>query len=312
MSAGSDSSPHSGDEERRALENELDSRVQEEGSGVRLTGGGEPQDNPPALNGGFVLYVSGLARSMGDEDLRDLFAPFGTLLRAQAVSDPHTSTNRGFGFVSYGEEAAASRAIEALHGKDHLGRVLAVERAKRVRPRSPTPGKYYGPRQERDRRGGRPGAGRRRSRSRSRSRSKSRGRYGGGDSYRGDRYRGDRGDRDRYGRDRYERDSRSDRDRYDRYLPSDRHGDRYADSHGDRPGYGDRYAPPSAATAPGQPYYQDRSSSYAPSSTYLAPGSYYPPPAAPRYGSSSIQPPSHSAPPSGGSDYRYPPPAPYR
>lgn len=308
MSAGSDSSPHSGDEERRALENELDSRIQGEASGTRLTAGGQPQDNnndSTAPNDGIVLYVSGLARSMRDEDLRDLFAPFGTLLRAQVVNDPHTSANRGFGFVSYGEEAAASRAIEGLHGKDHLGRVLAVERAKRVRPRSPTPGKYYGPRQERDRRGRRPGAGRRRSRSRSRSRS--RGRYGnGGDSYRSDRYRGDRHERDRYERDgRFDRDR--DHDRYDRYLP----GDRYGDSHSDRPAYGGRYGPP-PVTAPSQSYYQDRSSSYAPpGAAYPAPGSYYPPPGtAPRY--DGHQPPPSSAPASGSSDYRYPPPAPYR
>lgn len=302
MSAGSDSSPHSGDEERRALENELDSRIREEVGDTRLTAGEQPQDNNNSTmpNDGFVLYVSGLARSMRDEDLRDLFAPFGTLLRAQAVNDPHTGANRGFGFVSYGEEAAASRAIEGLHGKDHLGRVLAVERAKRVRPRSPTPGKYYGPRQERDRRGRRPGAGRRRSRSRSR------GRYGsGGDSYRGDRYRGDRYDRERHDRDRHERDGRfdRDRDRYDRYLPDD------------RPTYGDRYGPPPSATAPSQSYYQDRSSSYAPSgAAYPAPGSYYPPPvAAPRYDGNQQPPPStHSAPASGTSDYRYPPPAPYR
>ncbi|CAO3645926.1 unnamed protein product [Cunninghamella echinulata] len=39
----------------------------------------------------------------------------------------------------------ASRALDAIHGTEIEGRVVTVEKAKRARPRTPTPGRYHGP-----------------------------------------------------------------------------------------------------------------------------------------------------------------------
>lgn len=61
------------------------------------------------------------------------------------MRDPHTNDHRGFAFVTMEHYEDADRAIEALNGLELEGRAIRVERAKRGRPRTPTPGRYYGP-----------------------------------------------------------------------------------------------------------------------------------------------------------------------
>lgn len=61
------------------------------------------------------------------------------------MRDPHSGDSRGFGFVKFVLVEHAEAAIEALHGFDLEGRNMSVEKARRSRPRTPTPGKYHGP-----------------------------------------------------------------------------------------------------------------------------------------------------------------------
>lgn len=61
------------------------------------------------------------------------------------MRDPHSGDSRGFGFVKFVLTEHAEAAIEALHGFDLEGRNMSVEKARRSRPRTPTPGKYHGP-----------------------------------------------------------------------------------------------------------------------------------------------------------------------
>jgi len=163
----------------------------------------EREDNNPGSN----LFVTGLAQKVKEEDLRELFAKYGEVQHASIMKDPHSGDSRGFGFVKFALTEHAEAAIEALHGMDLEGRNMSVEKARRGRPRTPTPGKYHGPpkkddygfgRRRDDRFGDRGSGGRRRDDYRG-------GGYGGGSRYGGgDRYGGDRGgDRDRgYGGDR--------------------------------------------------------------------------------------------------------------
>lgn len=59
--------------------------------------------------------------------------------------DPHTRESRGFGFIRMADPDEAERAITGISGSEVDGRVVTVEKAKRSRPRTPTPGRYYGP-----------------------------------------------------------------------------------------------------------------------------------------------------------------------
>lgn len=61
------------------------------------------------------------------------------------MRDPHTKESRGFGFVKMVTSDQADAAKEGLQGEVHQGRTLSIEKARRSRPRTPTPGKYYGP-----------------------------------------------------------------------------------------------------------------------------------------------------------------------
>ena len=61
------------------------------------------------------------------------------------MRDPHTRESRGFGFVKMYTAEEADAAKEALQGEVYEGRTLSIEKARRARPRTPTPGKYFGP-----------------------------------------------------------------------------------------------------------------------------------------------------------------------
>ena len=72
------------------------------------------------------------------------------------MRDPHTRESRGFGFVKMVASEDADAAKDALQGEVYEGRTLSIEKARRARPRTPTPGKYFGPpkREDRPARGG--------------------------------------------------------------------------------------------------------------------------------------------------------------
>ena len=61
------------------------------------------------------------------------------------MKDPHTQESRGFGFVKMVTAEQADAAKEGLQGEIVEGRTLSIEKARRARPRTPTPGKYFGP-----------------------------------------------------------------------------------------------------------------------------------------------------------------------
>jgi RNA recognition motif-containing protein len=82
------------------------------------------------------IYVGNLVWAYSNEDLKQLFAPYGTVSRAQVVMDRETGRSRGFGFVEMASEAEAKAAIDALNGAEVNGRPLTVNEAK---PREPRP-----------------------------------------------------------------------------------------------------------------------------------------------------------------------------
>ena len=74
-----------------------------------------------------------------------LFEKYGEVEKCNIMRDPHSGDSRGFGFVKMVSAEAADAAREGLQGQIYEGRSLSIEKARRGRPRTPTPGKYYGP-----------------------------------------------------------------------------------------------------------------------------------------------------------------------
>lgn len=130
------------------------------------------QQAAPQMNN-KKLYVGNLPYSTSEDDLRNLFGQYGEIVNVTLIIDKMSGRSKGFGFVEFAEEDAATAAIEATNGMELEGRALVVNVARPPAPRE-------------DRRGG----------------------FGGGNGYRGgDRggFRGgrggDRGGYDRGGRD---------------------------------------------------------------------------------------------------------------
>lgn len=90
------------------------------------------------------LYVGNLPFTATEDAVRALFAPHGTVEKVSLITDRDTGRPRGFGFVEM-SNADASRAMQALNGKDFDGRSLKVNEAQ-DRDRAGGGGNRGGPR----------------------------------------------------------------------------------------------------------------------------------------------------------------------
>ncbi len=76
------------------------------------------------------LYVGNLSFNTSNQDLSDLFAPFGTVESANIVEDRETGRSRGFGSVEMSSKSEGEEAISSPNGKEVDGRSLTVNEAK--------------------------------------------------------------------------------------------------------------------------------------------------------------------------------------
>jgi RNA recognition motif-containing protein len=74
------------------------------------------------------LFVGNLPFTATEDSVRALFAPHGTIESLALINDRETGRPRGFGFIEM-SNADASRAMQALNGKDFEGRALKVNEA---------------------------------------------------------------------------------------------------------------------------------------------------------------------------------------
>ncbi|KAK5259684.1 hypothetical protein LTR40_005507 [Exophiala xenobiotica] len=102
-------------------------------------------DEEGAQNPGSNLFVTGIHPRLTESDVSRLFEKYGEVENCSIMLDPHTKESRGFGFVKMVTSDQAEAAKEGLQGEVIEGRTLSIEKARRARPRSPTPGKYFGP-----------------------------------------------------------------------------------------------------------------------------------------------------------------------
>ena len=74
------------------------------------------------------LFVGNLPFTATEDAVRNLFAPHGTVEKVSLINDRDTGRPRGFGFLEM-SSADASRAMQALNGKDFDGRALKINEA---------------------------------------------------------------------------------------------------------------------------------------------------------------------------------------
>jgi len=110
------------------------------------SGGGQQRQRAKP---GCKLFVGGLPREIGTDELRDLFSKFGTMTDCFVPSDD-AGANRGFGFVTFDDKATAEAAAKELDGHRINGRRIGVrdadsdnKKGKRDRPKDPPGLKFY-------------------------------------------------------------------------------------------------------------------------------------------------------------------------
>ena len=82
------------------------------------------------------LFVGSLSYSTTDDDLKAHFEQVGEVERARVATDRDTGRSRGFGFVTFVDEANNQKAVDELNGKELDGRALNISLA---RPREDKP-----------------------------------------------------------------------------------------------------------------------------------------------------------------------------
>jgi RNA recognition motif-containing protein len=81
------------------------------------------------------IFVGNLAFTTTEQDLRQLFEPYGPVDTLRIMTDRDTGRARGFGFVEMPDNRAAQRAIDALNGTHVDGRALTVNEERLREPR---------------------------------------------------------------------------------------------------------------------------------------------------------------------------------
>jgi len=75
------------------------------------------------------LFVGGLDWNTNDQSLAQAFSEFGTVSEAKVIMDRETGRSRGFGFVTFQDNAEAQAAIQGMDGQNIDGRTVRVNEA---------------------------------------------------------------------------------------------------------------------------------------------------------------------------------------
>ena len=90
-------------------------------------------DRIPGTIGGSTaktrVYVGSLMWQLTEEQVRQIFEPFGAIRSCQLIINPETGKHRGYGFVEFAEEKSAADAIAEMDGFELVGRKLKVRYA---------------------------------------------------------------------------------------------------------------------------------------------------------------------------------------
>lgn len=88
------------------------------------------------------LYVGGLAYSVTEKELEELFAEQGAVTSVAVIKDRDTGQSKGFGFVEMAELKEGQNAIKELNGKEISGRSIVVNQARPQEDRRPSGGGF--------------------------------------------------------------------------------------------------------------------------------------------------------------------------
>ena len=75
------------------------------------------------------LLIRNLARTTTEEEIKNLFEPFGDVQSCIVVMDKDTGISKGFGFVEMPKAGDAKAAIKSLNNQEIAGNKIRVKKA---------------------------------------------------------------------------------------------------------------------------------------------------------------------------------------
>ena len=76
------------------------------------------------------IYVGNIPFAVTTEEIRQLFAASGTVVKVQLITDRLTKRPKGFGFVEMADHQEGHAAIVSLDGHEFMGNILQVHEAR--------------------------------------------------------------------------------------------------------------------------------------------------------------------------------------
>jgi len=77
------------------------------------------------------VFTKNFGENISEDQLRDLFKPYGSILSLKIMMDDDINKSKGFGFISFETPEEAEQAVTALHDSDFHGRKLYCSRAQK-------------------------------------------------------------------------------------------------------------------------------------------------------------------------------------
>lgn len=76
------------------------------------------------------LFIGNLPFSYSENDLKDLFSKYASLVSCKLIMNRETGRSKGFGFIEVSSNDEGNQAIKDLNGKDLDGRAIIVSEAR--------------------------------------------------------------------------------------------------------------------------------------------------------------------------------------
>jgi RNA recognition motif-containing protein len=81
------------------------------------------------------LFVGNLPFKAEESALKEAFGQYGEVTEVAIIKDKYSGRSKGFGFVTFADDAAADKAVAEMHEKEFEGRKLTVNEAKPMEER---------------------------------------------------------------------------------------------------------------------------------------------------------------------------------
>lgn len=76
------------------------------------------------------IFVGNLPYEVSEDDIKQVFAEYGSVKRVHLPTDRDTGRVRGFAFVEMDSETEENSAISDLNGAEWMGRTMRVDKAR--------------------------------------------------------------------------------------------------------------------------------------------------------------------------------------